>query len=761
MDQSEADNNDDNAHSFSQRSRSRSPLSTPSITSHQQHLQSPRPGSEYNTICANKGTHNPIGDIRNTGCSHPQEGVQHSNGTLDEHGVCHCTVILPDSTFPANRLEYLEIYNYNLSISVQQQITKQIRSYTNSLITRLNRISVKIFNVKAKYSRVNKGDLPHRMRKLSNQLTANEQAVVVMVVVMAVGMFLHKNMFASEPTTSSKILGDTERHGDTCLRVPIVPMSHNAPPRIMTPYCMVKIYWMSHQYTEHVWKWIVHSFTSVWRACGKIASRGCYFVIRTAKSQSRSLSRSQSQSLSRQGSLDENGVCHCTVILPDSTFPADRIEYLEIYNYNMSISVQQQITKINSYELMVTVYIEKLKDLTKRVEIMETGGLTYTELDFELVKLEIREMESLILELKISLNGSNAIVEALYVEIHNISILVNQLESYDKNNVLVIRREIVALQKRLEECQNHATPLPPVDIVLQLVSLLIARTYDQESLERNPLGTCEHGGLVNISKPFTVQLNWLGFSYKYGGWGKDSAMGANQQLHFVAPLYTDGRQMYLFRTYSSRDDLLLYNTHAEKTITPTADYGQGGGVIMYNNFLYYNCYNSRNLCKLNLQNYVITRIALTDSTYNNRFSYFTTTWQDIDLAGDENGLWVIYSTEQNKGNFVISKLNENSFTIQKTWSTSQYKPAATNAFMVCGVLYATRALDTRTEEIFYMYDTKTGKEGHLSIPLNKMMENIQSLSYNPNDHKLYMYNDGYLVTYDLLFQPVAGEKPKI
>ncbi|CAH2314259.1 olfactomedin-4-like [Pelobates cultripes] len=260
--------------------------------------------------------------------------------------------------------------------------------------------------------------------------------------------------------------------------------------------------------------------------------------------------------------------------------------------------------------------------------------------------------------------------------------------------------------------------------------------------------------------PFTVQLNWLGFTYKPGGWGKDSAMGADQQFYFVAPLYTDGRQMRTFRTYSSYDNLLLYRTHAEKTIT-TADLGQGGGVIMYNNFLYYNCYNTGNLCKLDLKTYTITRLALTGSTYNNRFSYFASAWQDIDLAGDEDGLWAIYSTEQNNGNFVISKLNETSLAILKTWSTSQYKPAATNAFIVCGVLYATRTLDTRTEEIFYMYDTKTGKEGHLSIHFNKMMENIQSLSYNPNDHKLYMYNDGYLVTYDLLFQPVVGEKPKI
>lgn len=30
---------------------------------------------------------------------------------------------------------------------------------------------------------------------------------------------------------------------------------------------------------------------------------------------------------------------------------------------------------------------------------------------------------------------------------------------------------------------------------------------------------------------------------------------------------------------------------------------------------------------------------------------------DIDLAVDENGLWVIYATEQNNGKIVISQLN--------------------------------------------------------------------------------------------------------
>ncbi|KAM4640640.1 olfactomedin-4-like [Discoglossus pictus] len=440
------------------------------------------------------------------------------------------------------------------------------------------------------------------------------------------------------------------------------------------------------------------------------------------------------------GAVDEQGICQCSVTLPDTTFPADRMEILESANYNLSISVQQEISKIHTYQATLTVYIEKLKNLTKRVEVMEMGGISYTELDFELLKLEIKEMESLVVQLKASFNGSNVLVEKLFVEIHNISIMVNQLESYDKNNVLAVRKEIVSLRKRLEECEkNQVFPTtPPVSY-----------------------GTCTHGGIANISKPFVVQLNWLGFNYKFGGWGKDSLLGADKEMYWVAPLNADARMMNTLRFYPSYDDLLLYKRATEKTLTKNNyDYsncGQGGGMIMYNKFIYYNCYNTINLCKLNIDTYAVERIALTNAAFNNRFSYASSTWQDIDLASDEDSLWVIYSTEKNSGNIVISKLNDTTMNVENTWATSQYKLGVTNSFMVCGVLYATRTLSTRKEEIFYMYDTKTRQEGQLSIVLDKMMENVQSLSYNPNDHKLYMYNDGYLVTYDLYFKKKPGQ----
>ncbi|XP_075178680.1 olfactomedin-4-like [Anomaloglossus baeobatrachus] len=374
------------------------------------------------------------------------------------------------------------------------------------------------------------------------------------------------------------------------------------------------------------------------------------------------------------------------------------------------------------------------------------GGISYSQLDFELLKLEIREIESLVVKLRESIDGSNTLVEALYVEVHNISIMVSQLESYDKNNVLAVRREIASLRKRLEDCEKNKNNQEPPSI-----------NY----------GSCSHGGIFNISKPFVVQLNYLGFSYRFGGWGKDSFSGANQEVHWVAPLTTDGRMMNIIRFYPSYDNLLLFKGATEKVLTKNlpnnrfdyANCGQGGGVIMFNNSLYYNCYNTRDICKFNVDTNAVERRTLLDATFNNRFSYASSNWQDIDLASDEDGLWVIYSTEENAGYIVIGKLNPLNLTVEQTWMTSQYKLGATNAFMVCGVLYVTRTISTRREEIFYIYDTKTSQEAQVSIILDKMMENVQSLSYNPNDHKLYMYNDGYLVTYNLDFKALPKPVP--
>lgn len=190
-------------------------------------------------------------------------------------------------------------------------------------------------------------------------------------------------------------------------------------------------------------------------------------------------------------------------------------------------------------------------------------------------------------------------------------------------------------------------------------------------------------------------------------------------------------------------------------------YGDGSGNTVYKNFMYFNYYGTGEMAKVDLSsNSLVLRRSLPGATYNNRFSYAGVSWKDLNFAGDEKGLWVLYATEESKGNLVVSRLNPNTLEVEETWRTSQYKPALSGAFMACGVLYALRSLSTRQEEIFYAFDTTTGQERHLSILLDKMLETLQSINYCPSDHKLYVYNDGYLVNYDLSFQTLKSRLPK-
>lgn len=48
---------------------------------------------------------------------------------------------------------------------------------------------------------------------------------------------------------------------------------------------------------------------------------------------------------------------------------------------------------------------------------MEKDSISYTELDFELIKIEVKEMEKLIIRLKDTFGGSSVIVDQLAIEV--------------------------------------------------------------------------------------------------------------------------------------------------------------------------------------------------------------------------------------------------------------------------------------------------------------------------------------------------------
>ena len=72
---------------------------------------------------------------------------------------------------------------------------------------------------------------------------------------------------------------------------------------------------------------------------------------------------------------------------------------------------------MKEYVQLISKYEEKLLNLTVRVSIMEKDSISYTELDFELIKMEVKEMEKLIKRLKVGFSGSTVIIDQLEVEV--------------------------------------------------------------------------------------------------------------------------------------------------------------------------------------------------------------------------------------------------------------------------------------------------------------------------------------------------------
>ncbi|XP_040917060.1 olfactomedin-4-like [Toxotes jaculatrix] len=423
-------------------------------------------------------------------------------------------------------------------------------------------------------------------------------------------------------------------------------------------------------------------------------------------------------------SVGESGQCVCHVYLPDTTFPADRVQHMQQVSKELILEVEIQMNKMVSYEGKLEIYLKELMDLTVRVAMLESNPDKYIKLDFELLRIELREFEALVSQLKDSLNSSSPMFDSLYSEIHNMTLIVNQLETYDKSNLEVIRLEFAKLQKKLEECQK-----------------------DQEFFTPD-IGNCNHTGIMSMSKPTVVQLNaHLNAGYQYGGWGKDSKpVRGYESMYFYGAYSTPS--VHDFYLYNNYEKLILRSAFKQHDI-PRGWEGAGNNYIVHGNTIYYQINTPFSMAKLNLTSSKYDYRVIPAASQ--RFTYSYSNNQNLDFAADENGLWVMYASENSKGKIVLAKLDEKSFGIADEWETGAFKQLAGNAFMACGVMYATRSVDLNTEEIYYAFNTKTREEKHLNIRFQKFQETYTNLDYNPTDQKLYMYNNGYYVSYSVKF----------
>ncbi|XP_007638551.1 adhesion G protein-coupled receptor L2 isoform X4 [Cricetulus griseus] len=240
---------------------------------------------------------------------------------------------------------------------------------------------------------------------------------------------------------------------------------------------------------------------------------------------------------------------------------------------------------------------------------------------------------------------------------------------------------------------------------------------------------------------------------KAGAWCKDPLQAADK-IYFMpwTPYRTD-----TLIEYASLED---FQNSRQTTTYKLPNRVDGTGFVVYDGAVFFNKERTRNIVKFDLRTRIKSGEAIINyANYHDTSPYRWGGKTDIDLAVDENGLWVIYATEQNNGMIVISQLNPYTLRFEATWETVYDKRAASNAFMICGVLYVVRSVyqdnesETGKNTIDYIYNTRLSRGEYVDVPFPNQYQYIAAVDYNPRDNQLYVWNNNFILRYSLEFGP--------
>ncbi|KAM9816446.1 olfactomedin-like isoform 2-T2 [Syngnathus typhle] len=437
----------------------------------------------------------------------------------------------------------------------------------------------------------------------------------------------------------------------------------------------------------------------------------------------------------------KNGSCACEVNTNMWLFPAKKYEAALQQVESCEDSLQKLQEQVHLSNQRLPELYAVLDNITGRLEpyqYLNYKGI-YSALSLRRLGEELDKLEGDINAMSLQVNNVDS--TKLSKEVHKLREDVGTMHMANSINMKSVKERLRYLKNSVESC------------------LSIPKDF------RGQQRYCLKGLMTNVSAPVITKVSPYGKNIISGSWGHQVLTNNEDQqnIFWIQPMLHGHTSGNILRTYQSYEDFMASTNHKDVTIAPSnvhVNTVEGPSAVMYGEALYYHCYNSPDVCRYDLKSKTVTRVELPGIGKDHRkfpYCYFDCRpHSDVDVEEDESGLWVIYATVGSHGNLVVSKLSwdeeAETLNITQTWETRRFKKAVTNAFMSCGVLYATRFYDDFYEEIFYAFDTATGKEDNtLALRMEKISKGVASLSYNPINRQLYMFNDGYLLAYQAHF----------
>ncbi|NP_999798.1 amassin precursor [Strongylocentrotus purpuratus] len=430
-----------------------------------------------------------------------------------------------------------------------------------------------------------------------------------------------------------------------------------------------------------------------------------------------------------------SGRCQCETAFPPLVTCQDYVETgyperLEAAEREIAL-LGHQLEEYNHTVIRLHIDLE-LADSQLNVTMMTLEGVldgtvVVTVAELELVKEELKEM-SLLLERIEEVASEIPEVQQLREELNNFTELIKQLEVTRPTEVRVLQRKIDDLKSKLAECERYT------------------RTEDESLFQPwsdfPSQDSCRD--IIHVSEPFTVR----GVGNKIGAWFRDPLQDYIKV--YYAPFHNP-RLTYQVDRFAHVADFRGGTEYEHRYMLPTNLPAQGPGMVAYNGSLYYHAFQSRQIVRYDLENHtVVTTGEISDADINIRGSPSA-----IDLAVDELGLWAIYASVSDQTNTMISRLDPETLDVIETWVAPFPKYQAGSCFMVCGRLYCLSSFFSTDSTVELVYETSSNVFRVIDVLFDIRFGEMMSLKYNPRDQKLYGWDNGHQVVYDLTFDPPA------
>nr|XP_020480731.1 olfactomedin-like protein 2B [Monopterus albus] len=246
--------------------------------------------------------------------------------------------------------------------------------------------------------------------------------------------------------------------------------------------------------------------------------------------------------------------------------------------------------------------------------------------------------------------------------------------------------------------------------------------------------------VASISEP--LQQNSYGLSD--GAWMRD-ARGHGSVIYLTIGHY--GNNLLEFR------DMDAFKSGQRHSSYKLPYSFTGTGHVVYNGAFYYNRAFSRDIIRYDLRHrYVAAWTTLDDALLEEQTQRTQT---EVEFAVDESGLWLLYPALDTEGFhqevILLTHLRPQDLQPVRSFRTGLRRGLYGNSFLVCGVLYAVDSMTRRYANVTYAFDTHTLTHTVPSLAFTNMYEHTSQLAYCPLDKKLYAWDNGQQMMYDLIF----------